>query len=272
MSTPAPHPRDALHDALDGRLDDAARRVLESHLEACPACRRELELLAAVKRGLGDRLRDDLAVPGDLEARLRAALDDEDRWRVPASDPRLPPRPASWRWAGWAAAVAATLLVSIIWGARRPDVAELPAEIAADFRRFAAGDLALDTRTTDVADLERRLAAASLGIPTRVFDFGMMDYRLVGGGVHRVGGQPSALFAYDGPDVRRLLCQMYAGSVATLPPPAERRTNDGIEFLVYRLGEVTVVFWQEGTAVCALAADGDADAAVRLAFAKAVRV
>jgi hypothetical protein len=65
---------------------------------------------------------------------------------------------------------------------------------------------------------------------------------------------------------------MYEGQVAALPPPAERRTNDGIEFLVYRDGDVTVVFWQEGEIACALAANGDPEAAVRLAFAKAVKV
>jgi hypothetical protein len=41
---------------------------------------------------------------------------------------------------------------------------------------------------------------------------------------------------------------------------------------MYREGDVTVVFWQEGSVVCVLAANGDAGAAIKLAYAKAVRV
>jgi hypothetical protein len=65
---------------------------------------------------------------------------------------------------------------------------------------------------------------------------------------------------------------MYQGTLAGLPPPDDRRTAKGIEFLVYRQGEVSVIFWQEGEVVCVLAANGDAEAAFALAATKAVRV
>jgi hypothetical protein len=86
-----------------------------------------------------------------------------------------------------------------------------------------------------------------------------------------VAGQPSALSAYDGPDASRVVCQMYSGSADELPRPDERRQNDGIDFLVYRRGGVTLAFWQEGRVVCVLATNLDVDDAVALAFAKAVR-
>lgn len=44
-----PEIRDALPDLLHGRLDDAARARVESHLRSCDACRRELNLLRALR-------------------------------------------------------------------------------------------------------------------------------------------------------------------------------------------------------------------------------
>jgi hypothetical protein len=65
---------------------------------------------------------------------------------------------------------------------------------------------------------------------------------------------------------------MYEGSVSDLPDPIERRTNDSIDFYLHREGELTLVFWQEGGVVCVLVGDGDPEAVLGLAFAKAVRV
>jgi anti-sigma factor RsiW len=269
------HPVEALHAAVDGRLTPPEQAALDAHLAVCAECRRELHAMTALARELAASLQEGMG-PVDLEARLRRALDEEDRRPLIAAlpDASAPPgqRPAvrAWRWAAAAAAIAAALVLTIIWSERQP-TPSAPALVAEDFRRFVAGELPLPSRTTEPAALERTLAAASLGFETRVFDFGMMAYQLVGGGVHRMGTAPSALFAYTGPDALRLLCQMYPGRIADLPSPDERRSNDGVEFFVYRVGEVTVVFWQEGEIVCALAADGDAEAAVKLAFAKAVR-
>lgn len=274
MSVPL-HPWDVLHDAIDGRLDATARAELQAHLDTCAECRREFDMLTRLKGHVGSAARGLDEAPADLESRLRAALDEEDRRATPTAGAALPgsgaaPRPSR-RWMGWAAAAAAVLAVTIIWGSRRP-ADPPPVQVAADFQRFLNGALAMDATTTDVAVLQTRLNAAGLGFETRVFDFGMMNYRLTGGGRHAVGGQPSALFAYAGEGNQRLLCQMYVGQVSDLPAPDDRRTNEGIEFLVYRQGSVTVVFWQEGDVLCALAANGDVEAAIRLAFAKAVRV
>jgi anti-sigma factor RsiW len=272
MNAPEQHPLDALHDAIDGRLDQAGQARLDAHLAVCDACRREWMVLQRVKAQVGAAMRseEDDEMPADLEARLRRSLDAEDQRQNVNEQPAASRSP--WRWAGWAAAAAAMLALTIVWSERRPPVVVAPLEVAADFRQYAAGTLPVDLVTTEVATLERQLVGAGLGFDVRVFDFGMMDFQLAGGGVHQVSGQRSALFAYRGPDALRLLCQMYEGQVAALPPPTERRTNDGIEFLVYRDGDVTVVFWQEGEIACALAANGDPEAAVKLAFAKAVKV
>ncbi len=270
MSDSHTHPVEALHDAIDGRLDPHERAALDRHLESCAACRREFDVLSRLKRQVGIGTRGVEIAPANLEDELRRVLDAEDRrgaersgWAEHPNRRRLP----------WiAAAAAAVLAIALFLVGPRPEATPIPAEVAADFRRLTAGTLPLEVVTSDVAALEQRLATAGLGFTSRVFDFGMMDYRLTGGGRHRVAGTPSALFAYAGPGNLRLLCEMFRGLVSVLPTPVERRSNDDIEFLVYREGDITVVFWQEGEVMCALAADGDPEAAVRLAFAKAVRV
>ena len=53
--------------------------------------------------------------------------------------------------------------------------------------------------------------------------------------------------------------------------PVDRRTHKGIEFTVYRHGDVIMVFWDEGPVTCVLAAIMDPEALLQLAFAKAQR-
>ena len=65
---------------------------------------------------------------------------------------------------------------------------------------------------------------------------------------------------------------MYEGRVESLPPTPDVRENDDIQFFVHRVGDLTVVFWQEGEVVCALVSDIDPEAVVALAFSKAMRV
>ncbi|MBI4419359.1 MAG: hypothetical protein HY560_00910, partial [Gemmatimonadetes bacterium] len=151
----------------------------------------------------------------------------------------------------------------------RPDFVQAATR---DFATFRAAALRLDLETSQPAALERHFASAGVPFPTRVFDFGMMGYELAGGTVHRLSGRPSALFAYRGAAGDRLVCQMYRGEVAELPAPAEEREHNGIRFLIYRAGDLTLVFWQEGAVVCVLVGEGDPEAAIQLAYAKAVKV
>lgn len=50
------------------------------------------------------------------------------------------------------------------------------------------------------------------------------------------------------------------------------REHNGIAFQVYREGDLTLVFWQEGDVVCVLTSAAPAEDVVQLAFAKAIRV
>jgi anti-sigma factor RsiW len=252
------HAGDELQLLLDGRLASERRVAVETHLTTCERCRRELDALRRVKVAL----RQDLParpVPPELEARVAAALDAE------AARARLRRRSVV---AGVVLAAAAALALLLL----RPGQPDFVTAAARDFARYPTIALHLHFQTTEPAALERHFASAQIPFPTRVFDFGMMGYRLEGGGVHRLAGRLSALFAYENPAGERVLCQMYLGEVAELPAPTEEREHDDIRFLIYRTEGLTLVFWQEGSVVCVLVADGDPEAAIQLAYAKAVKV
>jgi Putative zinc-finger len=267
------HPRDALHEALDGRLNPAQRADLERHLAECERCRHEMEVLRWTKAQVS-RSQLEAAVPPDLEARIRRALDDGDRIRADASGEarslRLPARLRRW----WPIAALATagILLWIVWSPGRLPGQTLPEQVDADYRAYRAGQLTLAVHSTDVADIEAYFRRVGIPFRTRVFDLRMMKYDALGGLAHQLDERTSALFVYRGPDGRPLVCQMYQGLIAELPAADERLTHQGFEFLVYRRNGLTLVFWQEreGGVMCVLVGDGDPRAVIQLAFAKAV--
>ena len=255
-----------IQDALDGRLGPEALADAREHVRSCGSCAERWQAYESLKR-VATRLAQ-VAVPGPLAEAVRAALDAADARERGAS---------RWRRRLAGAAVAAGIVTVGIaaWLATRSrDAASpptLPRQAAQDFRAFRSGQTALDLETDDPAALERHLAGQGLGFPVRVFDLAMMQQRLLGGGVGEVAGRPSALFAYRGADGALVVCQMYAGTLAGLPAPRERREHEGIPFQVYREGELTVVFWPEGEVVCVLVGDGPPEAIVALALAKAMK-
>lgn len=259
MTQPQDHPADELQLLLDGRLDPARRATVEAHLAECGRCRRELDALRRVKAAL----RNDLPqhpVPRELTARVSASLGaEEGRTRFRRRSVVI----------GVALAAAAAFVLLLV----RPGQPDFVTAAARDFASYRAATLDLDLATTESAALERHFADARVPFPTRVFDFGMMGYRLAGGGVHRLAGRTSALFAYANTDGERVVCQMYRGAISELPPTAsEAREHNGIRFQIYRSDGLTLVFWQEGPVMCVLVAGGDAEAAIQLAYAKAVKV
>jgi anti-sigma factor RsiW len=259
------HLGDTLHDLLDGRLEADVRARAESHLAECASCQRELDALRWVK-GVAAREAGRHEVPAQLASAISSALDREERPErtvAPAWRRNLRPLIAF----GLLLTVAAALLFWL-----RPGGASLPIEVARDYSRYRAGALPLAHHTTNGGDLEKFFAASGIGFETRVFDLAMMGYRVAGGRVHSVAGHPSALFVYQGDDGKLILCQMFAGRLADLPPPAAVREHDGIQFHVHRQEGLTIVFWQEGDVLCVLASQIPAEEVIQLAFAKAVKV
>ena len=96
---------------LDGELDDAARRELESHLVHCPPCRKLLAEQQAVR---------DFARAHASQSR---ALGLDPAWRRSDPEPGLPPQPR-FRWARGAVMTAAAVCLTLaaLWLVRPPGV------------------------------------------------------------------------------------------------------------------------------------------------------
>ena len=252
---------------LDGRLDAATHAEVVRHLENCEECRREFEALRWTKQAAAKQLATTEA-PAELREKILRAIRPDVR---DLSDDI--PRANFWsEWLrpvlGCAAILVGAAMLVFAYLLSHPG---LPDAVDRDFLDYKSGRLVLQSSTGDVKEMEAFFAAHGIPFNTRVFDLGMMDYHLTGGRVQTVRSQPGAAdFLYRGPANRTLLCRMYAGKVASLPPGVVLRENNGIKFHTYRAKGLTAVFWQEGAVVCVLVSDIDSEEVVRLAFAKAM--
>jgi anti-sigma factor RsiW len=258
----ATHDLDALSEALDGRLAPERLDAVLELVRTCADCRAAQEALAWVRTQAG-RARE-LPVPSGLEEQIRSRLD---------RDAGQSARTRAVRWAAGLTLAAALLIGFVVLRARLASAPPpLPEAVAQDFRARAAGSLPLALETADPARLEARLAAAPLGFPTRVFDLRMMGYELRGGGVDSVAGRPSAVIVYrEVATGREVICRMLRGGLDDLSRSDAEREHDGIPFRVHRTEGITLVFWPEGGVLCVLVGEGDPEALVQLAFAKAMK-
>lgn len=290
MTIHSEHPTERLDAWLDGRLAHDERRELDQHFAICERCRTVRDALLASRTVLREAV-GDVPTPVGLKQRIRAALDREDALHAveAAETPteiRAAPRPARgtvsrppghrgpapWRWrmvlplaAGVAAAV-----VAIVWlwgGAARGSDPVLAA--FAEYRAIRSAELPAALRAADRREVESRWRQGGIRFAARVLDLGAMGIEVVGGDATSLGGELAARSVYRG-DAGTFLCWMFEGSTARMPPPDERRSHGGLDFLIYRRDDTTVVLWQEGELVCAFAGAGDPEAVIALAFAKAM--
>src|SRR5262249_8029517 len=96
-------------------------------------------------------------------------------------------------------------------------------------------------------------------------------WRLVGARVHSVAGRPSALSLYRDASDRKIVCQMFKGSVAELPLGVEVLRRGGANLYALRSSGRTAVFRQDGPIVCALVSDIAQEEMLPIALAKAVK-
>lgn len=248
------HYREELPELLDRRLDAEQEREVRSHLDQCRECRREFEALGWTKR-LAAAI-PVAAPPPDLEHAIR-------------KERALEERLLRTRRRSFLVAAASVLLGAggTAWLFRRSRET-LPAAVAGDYRRFRAGALPLEVQAARIETVEAFFREQGIPFRTRVLDLAMMNYDIRGGRLHRLAGQTSALFVYQGGEEKTLVCQMYSGRLEQLPPADEVRNHRGFRFQIYRQERVTVVFWQEGEVVCVLAGDFGEREIVALAFEK----
>ena len=279
------HPVIELQDLLDGVLGDARRAEVEAHVAQCDDCTEELTWLRA-GRDAARSIRTES--PEGLDRRILSILDEEDRLVNQATAaPRVTPtRDRRWRWLAAAAVlvlgVGLVLVVTSI-DPERPAIPSTPTlptgpaiaasdladDVANNFVDFRDGRLTLAVSTQDADELERYFDRAEIDHDVRVLDLAMMEYG-VDGGLVLATDPPRAMFVYDGPDDVRLMCQMFLLGYAELPDGGERRTHNGIDFVIYERHGVTLVFWMEGDVMCVLSSDIGREEVVGLAFAKAM--
>lgn len=268
MNLDQPHYREELQDLLDARLTAEQAAEVQRHVAECPVCQSELESLRWVKRTVASQLPKQ-EVPAELRDQVLRKLNAADkagRWSRTLeiiSKPRVK----------LALAFALPLVALIILLPRfLHRGTDLPSQIAEAYQKYQQGQLPVELRTEDVREMESFFRRSGITFEARVFDLRMMRYSLIGGSVHQFDHRKSALFAYRGDRQETVVCQMYLGDPLELPKPQEQREHNGIRFHVYRQGQVTLVFWQEGHVMCVLASDIGSDDLIQLAFAKAMRV
>lgn len=252
------HPGDDLHRLLDGQLDAERAAQVEAHVAECLRCQRELEAVRGIKSVLRAHL-PQVPVPDAVADRVRAVTA-----TTPPQARRFPMRARLTTAA--VLALAAILVLAIV--RRGPGPTDIVQSVAADYRDFRSGAMALEHRTADAPDLDRFFQEAGVPFPTPVFEFGAMQYVLAGGIIREERGI-RALFAYAGPNDDRMICEMYEGVTGDLPVGAEIREFAGKQFYIYRVDDLTLVFWQDGEVVCVLVMDGDPERAIFFARVKA---
>lgn len=268
------HPDETLQDYLDGRLSGVAAEQVRAHLETCASCQAVRDELTIAREALATLRGDDIPLPVDLLAAVQRSLAAA---AAPLPTPTAMPSDnvrasgaASRRRRWFAVAAAAAVVVAYLVLGNRPTPLDTPAQAARDLGAVGSRTLPLELRTDQAALLERYFAATPNGPRVRVIDLAMMNIALEGGVRHTLAGRPSALYSYRTPSGARLVCQMYEGELAALPPSSDVREQNGFRFQIYTRGAVTLVFWQEGDLVCVLASELPAHEVIALAVAKAM--
>lgn len=264
---------DALQLLLDGRLDPVTRTAVEQRLRDDVGYRAQFAALRALRETL--RATQRAALPADLWSRIEGNLTEETGHNAPEAAPGKLLARGGWRQWRLAALVLLCFVPAALIVQRMAGRAVVTVPVAVDdvtraTSEYDAGRLPLEQLGVAPSALQAHFRARGLQFDARVLDLQMMGYTLVGGRRHEIGGQPSALFVYQGPAGERLLCQMFVADLQSVSRGAERREHSGITFYVHRRGPITAVFWAEGEVLCALSSTADAESVIALAMAKAM--
>lgn len=184
----------ALHPYLDGELDRAAVDALESHLERCPACARELAALEALRNTIRAGA-PRFSTPASLRERLRST---EEFASAPA---RLAYAPRQ-RWLAMAATfVGAFALGAAVMAWRSGEIGadaqveSLSHDLFASHLRALAAASPIDVVSSDRHTVKPWFAGRVGQSPT-VRDFASDGFPLLGGRIDYVGQRRVPVLVY----------------------------------------------------------------------------
>lgn len=220
---------------VDGRLSPDERHAVQEHLNSCQQCRQ----LFAQQQDFIRAFRSHsliVAVPDELEQRLRAALADDKTISVPtglSAWQRLKGRftlPLLPRFAlGLAAAgIVGVLLLPRLFPALLPEVSQwfgsepdIVASAVVSYRAMTEGAPSLTYPAQEPAQLEASFnRSGHLDFVTHVLDLRYAGFQLRGGTIQHVATRPIALTVYDdGAD--HILCLRQQGQMPVLPAGGE---------------------------------------------------
>jgi hypothetical protein len=151
-----------IQDFWTGDMEEQDRRACKRHLKECASCRERLRALREVEATL--KTREEMAVPGDLEMRIRKSIPGKVRVsrRLPVLKPFLE-IPGRRRVLGWAGALVCVFLLGLGSGKLLFD------------RESGSGPLARIDRTSLTADPQRFLRNYFLSVETLFLDLSNME-------------------------------------------------------------------------------------------------
>ena len=244
----------AITALADGELRSDERAEVGRHLEDCPGCRASLARQRELKSLLRAKI-SPASTPGDLRARIAAALEGED------AHPRIAPRPLWGRLAGFwqipryalIAGMAVVAILAITLLPRGPSAASIPLdEVTAHFAQISTGSVNLEMRTSDISALQQFYRRTGhFTFEETAEDFSGKGLRLVGGALSHLGQRRVTMSVYEGPQ-GRMLCHRFHAEQIRYPEGGETLGN----VRIYEVGGITVaVIRLPHNVVCILATD-----------------
>jgi mycothiol system anti-sigma-R factor len=178
-----------LHAYLDGELDAPGMASFEHHLETCADCAAALAAEESLRRSLRQ---------AELYERAPESLRRKVRLATAAPPPRTSAHPGEWRWL----AVAAALIIAILWGSRLFSPAIRSSQQAAwtttlldaHLRSLQPGHLT-DVESTDQHTVKPWFDG-KLDIAPPVRDFANNGFPLLGGRLDVIEGRTVAALVY----------------------------------------------------------------------------